>query len=192
MIELRRFEDADIPRLIGWVPDSRFLLQWAGPQYKYPLDAVQLIATFEKTKGNMPSHFMFKAVLIPQKKIIGHIELMAVDYERKTTRLGRALIGEAETRGKGYGTAMVREAVTFAFSTVGLAEITLGVYDFNESAIACYRKLGFREYEFRKNAQQIGNEMWSLIMMRLNWENWLEQRSECEQGVAGDANKPRR
>ena len=36
MIKLRKFEETDIARLIGWIPDARLLRQWAGHQYQYP------------------------------------------------------------------------------------------------------------------------------------------------------------
>jgi RimJ/RimL family protein N-acetyltransferase len=176
MIELHKFDESDIPRLISWILDARFLLQFAGPGYTFPLDSTQLMATLEKSKGDRPSHFMFKAQLMPDKSVVGHIELMAVDYEKKSTRLGRVLIGEAQLRGKGYGTAMIAEAISFAFTEVDLAEVTLAVFDFNRSAIASYKKLGFREYEFRPHARQIGDESWNLMMMKLDRKQWLLQR----------------
>lgn len=176
MIELQKFDKSDIPRLISWIPDARFLLQFAGPGYTFPLNSTQLMATLEKAKGDRPSHFMFKALLMPQKAVVGHIELMAVDYEKKSTRLGRVLIGEAQFRGKGYGTAMIAEAIIFAFTEINLTEMTLAVFDFNSSAIAAYRKLGFREYEIRPNARQIGDEFWNLIMMKLDRKDWLQIR----------------
>jgi RimJ/RimL family protein N-acetyltransferase len=119
-----------------------------------------------------------------EKSVVGHIELMAVDYEKKSTRMGRVLIGEAALRGKGYGTAMIAEVIFFAFTEVDLAEVTLAVFDFNSAAIASYRKLGFREYEFRPNARQIGDESWNLMMMKLDRKNWLQTRGESAQGPA--------
>ena len=92
MIELRKFAPNDIPRLIKWIIDARFLLQWAGPLYKYPLDISQLMATFEKTRGENPPHFMFKAIHTQDQVIVGHVELMDVDYENRTAVLGRVLI----------------------------------------------------------------------------------------------------
>lgn len=174
MIKLRKFEEADIPRLIGWVPDARFLLQWSGPQYSYPLDREQLLDTLEKTQGDKPSHFMFVAVHQPSGTVVGHIELMAVDYGKGTTQLGRVLIGDPTERSKGWGTAMVIEALNYGFKTVGLNEIWLGVFNFNQSAIACYAKLGFVECEFLKNAREIDGEKWNLIKMKLDRETFCK------------------
>ena len=187
MIKLRKFEGADISRLIGWIPDARFLLQWAGPQYKYPLDAAQLLATIEKTRGERPSHYMFTAFHQMEGTVIGHIELMSVDYEKKIAVLGRVLIGQTESRGKGWGTAIVAEALNYGFNTLGLTEIKLVVFDFNQPAITCYKKLGFAEYEFRENARQFENERWNLMQMKLNKQTWAKQHNRCEQSHAADA-----
>ena len=84
MIELRAFEETDIPRLLGWVPDARFLLQWAGPQYKFPLDASQLLQTLTTTRGDRPSCFMFKALRKAEGDVVGHIELMKINYDEGT------------------------------------------------------------------------------------------------------------
>jgi len=172
MIKLRPFEESDIPRLLGWIPDARFLLQWAGPHYQHPLDKAQLLTSLEMARALKPTHYMFTANREPDGTAIGHIELMNIDPEKKTALIGRVLIGETGCRGKGYGTEMVREMVMFGFMTLGLTEMNLGVFDFNEPAIACYKKLGFNQYEFRKNARRIDNEEWNLIMMRLTRQTW--------------------
>lgn len=178
MIELLNFEEADIPRLIKWVPDARFLLQWAGPQYKYPLNAAQIRKTMEKAKGERPAHFMFKALHKFQGKIVGHIELMGVDYEKRTALLGRVLIGNPEDRGKGYGKVMIDDVARYAFDTLGLATLTLGVFDFNTAAITCYLAAGFAEYERKTNARRFGDEYWTLIMMKLDQETWEKERHQ--------------
>jgi len=65
-----------------------------------------------------------------------------------------------------------------------LAEITLAVFNFNSSTIAGYRKLGFREYEFRPNVRQIDGEFWNLMMMKLDRKHWHSQLRKNEQGPA--------
>ena len=174
MIQLRLFEETDIPRLIGWIPDARFLLQWAGPKYVFPLDAVQLRATMATTTGDRPAHFMFKALRETEGDVIGHIELMSVNYNQKTAVLGRVLIGNPAGRGQGWGRAMVEKALRYAFETLALDSLLLNVFDFNLQAIACYRALGFSECERKPNARQFGNESWNLVLMQLRRDEWIE------------------
>ena len=191
MIELRAFEETDIPRLLGWVPDARFLLQWAGPQYKFPLDSSQLLQTLTTTRGDRPSCVMFKALRKVEGDVVGHIELMKINYDEGTAQLGRVLIGSPQRRGHGLGRAMVESAVSYAFHRLGLNMVTLKVFDFNAQAIACYRRLGFTEYERMPLARTFGEERWTLIMMKLDRTTWAENR-RGEEPHPSDAGKPRR
>lgn len=123
---------------------------------------------------------MFAACCQIAGTVVGHVELMSVDYEKKIAGLGRVLIGQIEYRGKGFGMAMVAEALNYSFNTLGLAEISLGVFDFNRAAISCYQKLGFAQCEFRPNARQFEGEKWNLMIMKLCRSTWLNQGSKSE------------
>ena len=49
MIELQKFGRADFARLIGWVSDRPFMVQWAGPViFRFPLDEAQLVYLADK------------------------------------------------------------------------------------------------------------------------------------------------
>lgn len=167
MIKLERFTKSDIDRLISWIPDDRFLLQWAGPKYSFPLDAQQLHTTLTSSNTRQPEHLAFKAVDTDSTKVIGHIELMNIDHTVKSAHIGRVLIGPAKDRGKGRGIQMLKQLIDFAFEDLGLIALTLSVFDFNSSAIQCYKKLGFEQIEFKKNARKYRNENWNLIVMKL-------------------------
>ncbi len=165
VLKLARFEERDMSQLISMIPDSRFLLQWAGPKYKFPLDADQLKETLVKTKGDLPTFQVYKAVQGKSKGTVGHIQLMEIDYQSSTCILGRVLI-YPDFRGKGLGSEMVRLAVAEAFEKIGLRDVTLGVFNFNTSAIATYKRVGFIEYYYKKAARQFENEFWDIIKMR--------------------------
>lgn len=42
MITLHYFEQEDFDQLIEWSGDAEYLLQWAGPQFHFPLSKEQL------------------------------------------------------------------------------------------------------------------------------------------------------
>jgi len=174
MVKLRKFEETDIARLAGWIPDARFLRQWAGHQYQHPLDRAQLLKSIDRTRSERPAHFMFTAFRRTDGMAVGHIELMSIDYGNGAARLGRVLIGQSEHRGKGMGTAMVGEALNYGFNALGLTEVKLGVFDCNQPAMGCFKKSGFTEYELRENAQQFEDESWNLVMMKLSRHEFLE------------------
>ena len=54
------------------------------------------------------------------------------------------VIGEKDYCGRGYGTDAVLVLQRLAFDKVGLHRVHLHVFDFNERAISCYEKCGFR------------------------------------------------
>ena len=171
-IRLIPFDESDFDQLIAEIPDARFLLQWAGPKYLFPLDIGQLNDTLEKTAGEKPLFRVYKAVLTNTIEVIGHIQLLNVDYRAATCILGRVLIF-SNYRGKGFGRELVNLAVKYAFENLGLREITLNVFDFNTKALALYENIGFIECEQKNGAQEFQNELWKSVKMKLTRDQWL-------------------
>jgi RimJ/RimL family protein N-acetyltransferase len=175
LITLQTFDEGDFNQLIAEIADARFLLEWAGPKYSFPLDTAQLNDTLSKARGEKPSYKVFKALYLETFETVGHIQLMNIDYNTATCILGRVLIF-SDFRGKGFGKAMVKLAVKDAFENLGLHEIRLNVFDSNETAIAIYRSIGFVDYEFKEDARHFQNESWNLIKMKLNKDRlWLNR-----------------
>lgn len=167
MIELLKFEREDGDRMISWSPAARFLLQWAGPQYSWPLDQKQILGSLAQTRGERPVRCMFKAVETSNGNVVGHIELVHVDYDKNAGHVGRVLIGNPSHRGRGLGKELMLRLVTFSFDKLRLRTLTLDVFDFNYSAVNCYRDLGFEQFDFHANARKFEQESWNLVMMAL-------------------------
>jgi RimJ/RimL family protein N-acetyltransferase len=128
LIELEPFNEGDFNKLIAEINDARFLLQWAGPKYTYPLNVAQLSDTLANTIGRKPSYQVFKAIRPDTSETVGHIQLMDIDYKAESCVLGRVLIFQ-KYRGNGFGKAIVQKAIKFAFENLYLAEVTLGVWE---------------------------------------------------------------
>jgi RimJ/RimL family protein N-acetyltransferase len=101
---------------------------------------------------------------------------MDIDYNTASCILGRVLIFH-KYRGNSLGKAMVKEAVKVAFENLHLAEITLGVFDFNTRAIDVYKNIGFTEFQFKKGARQFQDESWNVIRMKLGKVSWLNMHN---------------
>ena len=82
------------------------------------------------------------------------------------------ILWEIITRNKPFTAIKNRAAIPGLVKNNGLQEITLNVFDFNTSAIATYKRIGFIEYEFKEAARQFQNEYWNVIEMKINKENW--------------------
>ena len=176
LIKLQVFDERDYRQLINEIPDARFLLQWAGPKYTFPLDAVQLSETLLKTIGKKPSFQVFKAIKLDTSETVGHIQLMNIDYSAGVCVLGRVLIFQ-QFRFNGFGKVMVNAAIEVALEELNLDEVTLNVFDFNTSAISLYKSIGFRDFHFEKIARQFQNEKWNVITMKINKNCWLQKNA---------------
>jgi RimJ/RimL family protein N-acetyltransferase len=174
-IELLPFTRDDFDPLIAQVPDARFLLQWSGPEWIFPLDVSQLDETLGKAKGHSPSFKVFKAVLPPSPVAVGHVQLMHIDYESETCVLGRVLIF-CEHRGKGLGAPLVMAALDEAFVHLGLREVSLKVFAFNKPAVHTYETVGFVTSGCDVEPSEIDRETWEVLSMKLGRERWAESR----------------
>ncbi len=141
MIVLKKFTTTDIPELLDWIKDTdaMFLMQFAGPKYRYPLDKEQLLETLHDN-----TFLVFKAIEQETNKMVGHCQLMRIDLDSKTASIGRVLI-KPEKRGFGYGSEMLEQLVKYSKKNLKLKHLNLQVFDFNKSAYKCYLKYGFIE-----------------------------------------------
>ena len=167
VIKLEKFSCEEIPQLISWVPNKEFLLQWAGPSYTFELLEKQLQNDINMMLEEEPKSMMFSAKLIESNEIVGHIELLWIDRVNMSARIGRVLVGKEECRNKGVGLQMINAILNIAFNKLNLHRVDLGVFDFNVSAIACYKKAGFiAEGNFRE-CRKINGQYWSLLNMSI-------------------------
>ena len=76
--------------------------------------------------------------------LLGIVSLNFVDMIFRRAELG-IFLGEPSELAKGHGTEAIRLLLDYAFNTLGLHSVELYAFAFNERALACYRKVGFRE-----------------------------------------------
>lgn len=95
---------------------------------------------------------------------IGNTSLMHLDQHSRTAEFG-ILIGEADARGRGYGTETTRLMLDYAFTAVGLHNVLLRVHEYNVAGQRAYAKAGFKEFGRRRQAQWMGGRFWDTIYM---------------------------
>ncbi len=86
----------------------------------------------------------YAIVLLDGDELIGSISIHSIDHRNRNAFIG-VFIGDAERRNKGYGAEAIRLLLAYGFRTLNLHNILLSVHADNAAAIACYRKVGFRE-----------------------------------------------
>ncbi|MHC0039740.1 GNAT family N-acetyltransferase [Pseudoneobacillus sp. C159] len=128
-----------------------------------PVILEEEISAFEQIARNRENIFFAiyeKETLQP----IGNTFLSDVDYKNGIAEFN-IVIGEKDHRGKGYGTEVSQLVLDYGFNIIGLHNIFLRVYEFNQNAIQAYKKAGFVECGRRREAHHIGGRKWDIIFM---------------------------
>lgn len=90
------------------------------------------------------SEYQFAIILTDGNKLIGNCGFNEINQIYRRGVIG-IFIGDAENRGKGYGTEVLGLLLKYGFDSLNLHSISLNVYSFNKQAQACYKKCGFKE-----------------------------------------------
>ena len=120
-----------------------------------------------KSEGN------FAIVTLNEEKLIGTVSLEKIDYISRTATLG-IFIGDKNYRSKGYGTEAIKLILDFGFNYMNLKNIALDVMSFNERAIKCYKKCGFKEYGRRRQCVFLDGKYYDKISMDILDEEFKE------------------
>lgn len=173
MIKLEYFSKEDFEQLIEWMNSEHLITNWAGSLFKFPLTEESLDWYIEDTNDIHSSDaFIWKAVSSTTGKTVGHVSLGSVSQKNKSARISRVLVGNTAERGKGACTGMINAVLKFAFETLELHRVSLGVYDFNHSAIRCYEKCGFIKEGLMRHVMKYEDEYWSLWEMSILEDEW--------------------
>jgi RimJ/RimL family protein N-acetyltransferase len=95
---------------------------------------------------------------------IGSTYLADIDQRNGTAEFG-IVIGATDARGRGYGTQATRLTLDYAFSALGLRNVLLQVYAFNEVGVRAYTKAGFHEIGRRHACKRRGELRWDVVYM---------------------------
>ncbi|WP_141527155.1 GNAT family N-acetyltransferase [Bacillus cereus] len=167
VIKLESFKKSDFKQLINWINSEEFLIQWSGNAFTFPLDEQQLEKYIESANT-----LAFKVVDEETSDVIGHISLGQIDNINKSARIGKVLVGNTKMRGRSIGKHMMKAVLHIAFDELKLHRVTVGVYDFNTSAISCYEKIGFVKEGLLREAKRVGETYWNLWEMSMLEYEW--------------------
>ena len=167
VIKLESFKKSDFKQLINWINSEEFLIQWSGNAFTFPLDEQQLEKYIESANT-----LAFKVVDEETSDVIGHISLGQIDNINKSARIGKVLVGNTKMRGRSIGKHMMKAVLHIAFDELKLHRVTLGVYDFNISAISCYEKIGFVKEGLLRESKRVGETYWNLWEMSMLEYEW--------------------
>ena len=106
-------------------------------------------------------------------EIIGTVGLHKIDNINRTATLG-IFIGNRDYWSKGYGTEAIQLIIDFGFNYLNLKNIDLAVMEFNQRAVRCYQKCGFKEIGRRRKCKFIDGKYYDSILMDILAEDFKE------------------
>jgi diamine N-acetyltransferase len=149
-----------LPDYAAWINDlatARFIA--AIPR---PMTAEQEAAWYDSVSTGADAVFtIFERA---SGRPIGTTSLNGIDQRNRTAEFG-ILLGEADARGKGYGTEVTRLMLDYAFTALGLNSVMLRVLAVNVAGLRAYQKAGFREIGRRRASQLLAGAWVDTIFM---------------------------
>lgn len=172
-VRLREYRREDIPLRLSYINDAKTALNLT-PDVIYPMTLSEQEKWFESITA-LSDTYKFAIETIADKKYIGDCSINSVDWKNRVASFG-ILIGSSY-RGMGYGTDTLHVLMNFIFNHMNMNKARLIVYSFNEQAIRCYKKCGFKvEGVLRQEIFQNG-KYYDKIAMGLLREEYMEKNA---------------
>ncbi len=106
----------------------------------------------------------FAIVDLETNELIGNCGFPRINHQDRSAEVG-IFIGKEDNRGKGYGQEALKILQDFGFNYLNLHSIMLNVMSFNERAIACYKKAGFKEAGRLREEYFLNGRYYDIISM---------------------------
>lgn len=130
-----------------------------------PISRERIEERFERRLRENNSWFIEFAIYErASMQVIGSAELRNIDKTHRTADYG-ITIGEKSSWGKGYGTETTILMLDYAFTVLGLHNILLSVFGYNERAVRAYTRAGFRVMGRQREAVRLGDQIYDMIFM---------------------------
>jgi RimJ/RimL family protein N-acetyltransferase len=178
-VYLRPFEMSDREAYKRWRADADPMAT-AEFGYRAPLSDTEVdnyIGARADQQGK--PDYQFVICLLENDKAIGNCMLQGHDIRRRNAELG-VVIGEAEYRGKGYGTDACNALLDFAFGELGLERVALGTLAGNQSGQHAYENAGFQVEGLARHATFNRGKFHDVVLMgtvRADWDKLKRKRS---------------
>lgn len=150
-----------VPLTHRWLNDFAVMAPLGAPLH--PLSEEGAVQAYEGSEGAADQVWFTLYKRAPLRPI-GITGLREIEPLQRSAEFV-IFIGEQDCWGKGYGTETARLLLDYGFTDLGLHNIMLKVFGFNERGINAYRRAGFREIGHRRHAFRLAGESFDVIYM---------------------------
>jgi RimJ/RimL family protein N-acetyltransferase len=120
----------------------------------------------------------FAVVALKDDRPLGRCLLFDVNHVDRRGMMG-IFLGQKGDWDQGLGQEATRLLLDYAFNLLNLHNVMLGTFSFNERALRCYQKVGFREFGRRREARLLGGRWYDLVFMDLLAPEFRERYASC-------------
>ena len=162
----KNVEDVEI--FTEWMNDF-YITDYTGRSYQ-TITLQEEKAYLEKEQNNKN---VFAIIDLQTDEVIGNIGLHEINHINRTATLG-VFIGNKNYWSKGYGTEAIQLILDFGFNYLNLNNIDLALMEFNQRALKCYEKCGFKEIGRKRKCKFINGKYYDSILMDILAEEFTE------------------
>ena len=163
MLRLRPYKSCDAEKISEWIRDKDVFMKWGGTLFgEFSINAGIIDDKYRLQNGGCtePDNFYPWIAFDDENGVVGHFIMRYINGDNRILRFGWVIVDD-KIRGKGYGTEMLRLGLKYAFEILNVDVVTIGVYENNDRAHNCYKKLGFTDKEI------VEKEPWNVIEMEI-------------------------
>jgi RimJ/RimL family protein N-acetyltransferase len=129
-------------------------------------------STWERRKKG--EDFVFAIVIKELNLYIGNISVGITNKTSKRGSLGIVIFNKSHWN-KGYGTEAMNLMLDYSFNVLNLHSVELEVYETNERAYACYKKVGFKETGRKREASYYSGKYIDHLIMDILKTEWKKK-----------------
>jgi RimJ/RimL family protein N-acetyltransferase len=159
-IRLSPIRAQDAPALFRWINDRELVVFNAG---FHPVHASQH-AAWMRSVADRTDLVVFAIRTKRSDELIGVCQLHTISGVHRSAEL-QIRIGDAASRGRGYGVEAVRLLVEFAFRDLNLHRVWLRVFGTNTRALKTYAAAGFAREGVMRDAAFIDGRYLDVVIM---------------------------
>ncbi len=149
----------DTPKYSEWINDMAVTVKIGRPWLSLSIQQEK-----EALEGMIKEGNHFAIILKDEDKLIGNCSLFMIDQLHSKAELG-IMIGDKDYWNNGYGTEVIQLLLNYGFNILNLHNVLLRVFSFNERAIKCYIKCGFKEFGRRRESYVLGKKKYDEVYM---------------------------
>ena len=156
--------EEDLEKFWFWVNDKE-VMQYLSDNLFYKIYTLTMEKQWlDSVLRGQKDTLAFAILLPPEYKLIGITSLGNIDWRNRNAELA-IFIGEKDLWGRGLGTEALVLLLDYAFNVLGLNKVYLRAIEYNERAIKCYLKVGFKIVGRLRKQRFRGGRYWDEIAM---------------------------